>query len=401
MLFLMCKKIKYILSLSVGLFLLSAQPVFAAGPKEPSIFSHPLAVIMVMLMALLLIIIAVLANKLIRKAGIKAKVVKRLKAKQSNPATLLTIFFLLLSSAIFAQDPKTKDVVNTTVGTIGGLAPSTFYLMAIVLLAEVAIAVVLFFHLQLLLTNQEKELIAAEPELAARPALSWWDRFNKLRPVEQEADLDLGHDYDGIRELNNRLPPWWLYGFYLTIVIAVIYLWRFHVSHKGPSSKQEYERSVVIAEARIKETLKLKGDPIDENTVTLLTAAADIADGKLIFQKSCITCHKEGGGGDVGPNLTDDFWIHGGDLKSIFKTIRYGFNAMPQWQMAYSNKQIAQVASFVKTLKGTNPPNPKAAQGELYKEEIKPLADSAALNKKMKPVADSAALKQKQKPVNQ
>jgi cytochrome c oxidase cbb3-type subunit 3 len=276
--------------------------------------------------------------------------------------------------------------VKATADTIGGLAPSTFYLMAIVLLAEMAIALVLFVHLRFLLTKQEKELLLAEPGLMARPALSWWDRFNKLRPVEQEADLDLGHDYDGIRELNNRLPPWWLYGFYLTIVIAGIYLWRFHVAHTGPSSKQEYERSVAIAEARIKETLKQKGETIDENTVTLLTAAADIAEGKLIFQRSCITCHKEGGGGDVGPNLTDDYWIHGGDIKNIFKTIRYGFNAMPQWQMAYSNTQIARVASYVKSLKGTHPPNPKAPQGELYKEETKPVADSASLKEKKKPV---------------
>ncbi len=382
----MHKKTKYILSLFTGLLLLATQPVLAAGPQDPSVFSHPLAVIMILLMALLLIIIAVLANKLIRKAGIKAKVVKRLKTKQSNAATLVSIFFLLLSSAVFAQTPKTKDIVKTTADSIGGLAPTTFYLMAVVLLAEVAIAVVLFLHLRFLLTKQEKELLLAEPELMARPALSWWDRFNKLRPVEQEADLDLGHDYDGIRELNNRLPPWWLYGFYLTIVIAGIYLWRFEISHTGPSSKQEYERSVAIAEARIKEILKLKGETIDENTVTLLTAAADITEGKLIFQRSCITCHKEGAGGDVGPNLTDDYWIHGGDVKNIFKTIRYGFNAMPQWQNTYSNKQIAQVAGYVKSLKGTHPPNPKAPQGELYKEETKPVADSAALKQKKKPV---------------
>ncbi|HEY6063773.1 MAG TPA: cbb3-type cytochrome c oxidase N-terminal domain-containing protein [Chitinophagaceae bacterium] len=382
----MRKKTKYIQSLLAGSFLLATQPVFAAGPPEPSIFSHPLAVIMVMLMSIFLIIIAVLANKLIRKAGIKAKVVKRLRAKKSNTATLVTFLFLFLSSALFAQAPKTKDVVKATADTIGGLAPSTFYLMAIVLLAEMAVALVLFVHFRFLLTKEEKDLLRAEPQLMAKPALSWWDRFNKLRPVEQEADLDLGHDYDGIRELNNRLPPWWLYGFYLTIIIAGIYLWRFHIAHTGPSSKQEYERSVAIAEARIKETLKQKGETIDENTVTLLTAASDIAEGKLIFQRSCITCHKEGGGGDVGPNLTDDYWIHGGDIKNIFKTIRYGFNAMPQWQMAYSNKQIAQVASFVKSLKGTHPPNPKAPQGELYKEETKPVTDSASLKEKKKPV---------------
>jgi glycopeptide antibiotics resistance protein len=123
----MRKKLKYFISLLAGFLLMTAQPAFAGGPQEPSIFSHPLAVIMVMLMALLLIIIAVLANKLIRKAGIKAKVVKRLRAKQSNTATLLTIFFLLISATLFAQDPKAKKIADITANAIGGLAPTTFY----------------------------------------------------------------------------------------------------------------------------------------------------------------------------------------------------------------------------------------------------------------------------------
>jgi cytochrome c oxidase cbb3-type subunit 3 len=383
----MHKKSKYILSLLAGFLLLNTQPVFAAGSPDSSIFSHPLAVIMITVMVLLLIIIAVLALKLVNKAGVKAKVVKKLKEKQSDSKTLLTIFFLLASFSLFAQNPTGKDVTKSVADphTIGGLPYSTFYVMLAVIVAEIATIVALLFNARFLLSREEKQLILSDPSLIVKPSLTWWDRFNKLKPVEQEADLDLGHDYDGIRELNNRLPPWWIYGFYLTIIIAGIYLWRFHVSHKGPSSKQEYERSVAIAEARINETLKLKGDLIDENTVKLLTASADIEEGKLIYQKSCITCHKESGGGDVGPNLTDDYWIHGGDIKSIFKIVRYGFNAMPQWQMAYSNKQIAQVASYVKTLKGTNPPNPKAPQGELYKEETKPVTDSVSLKEKRSP----------------
>jgi cytochrome c oxidase cbb3-type subunit 3 len=208
--------------------------------------------------------------------------------------------------------------------------------------------------------------------------------------MEQEADLDLGHDYDGIRELNNRLPPWWLYGFYITIVIAGIYLWRFHVSHTGMSSKEEYEASVLTADHDIKEYLAKKGESVDENTVTILSASEDIAAGKSIFIKSCVACHKESGAGDVGPNLTDDYWLHGGDIKSVFKTIRYGINAMPQWQNSYSNKQIAQLASYVKSLKGSNPANPKAPQGELYKEEATPA----------KPAADSSVAKESKLTMN-
>jgi cytochrome c oxidase cbb3-type subunit 3 len=125
---------------------------------------------------------------------------------------------------------------------------------------------------------------------------------------------------------------------------------------------------MVAAKAQIDAYVKAKGEAVDENTVTLLTDKASLEEGKVIFEKSCVTCHKATGAGDVGPNLTDDYWLHGNDIKSVFKTIRYGFNAMPQWQMAYSNKQIQMVSSYVKSLHGTNPPNPKAPQGVEMKE---------------------------------
>jgi cytochrome c oxidase cbb3-type subunit 3 len=242
-----------------------------------------------------------------------------------------------------------------------------------IIFMELLVIVVLLLNIRALLQVEKVKLtvehLTEEERIAVKKnTLSWWDRFNKLRPVSQESELDLGHEYDGIRELNNRLPPWWLYGFYLTIIFAFVYIWRFHVSHTGPSSAQEYEASVAKAELRIADYLKSKGEAVDENSVTLLTGKEDLQEGKIIFEKSCATCHKITGAGDVGPNLTDDFWIHGNDIKNVFKTIRYGFNAMPQWQMAYSNKQIAQVASYVKSLHGTNPPNPKAPQGTEMKE---------------------------------
>jgi cytochrome c oxidase cbb3-type subunit 3 len=226
----------------------------------------------------------------------------------------------------------------------------------------------------------EAAVINIQTESEKKSRLSWWDKFNKLRPVTQEAELDLGHDYDGIRELNNRLPPWWLYGFYLTIVIAGIYLWRYHVSHTAPSSKEEFETEVANAELKVAEYLKMKGENVDENTVTLLTGAEDIAAGKAIFlnPQNCVTCHRADAGGNVGPNLTDDYWIYGGSIKDLFKTIKYGTNkGMRSWKDDLSAKQIAQVASYVKSLHGTNPPSPKEQQGELYKEEsTKPAADS-------------------------
>jgi cytochrome c oxidase cbb3-type subunit III len=357
------------------------QPVWAAGPPEPSIFSNALALTMLIVMLILLIIIAVLAGLLVSTADMKAK--KEKKASSITAASLFLIF-LLSSPAIIAQDATQADAATQTAKSasqvIGGLSASTFYIMVTVIFLELFIILALLINVKFLLKTEKEKLIAAlSPEEAKMPKITWWSRFNKFKPVEQEADIDLGHDYDGIRELDNRLPPWWLYGFYVTIVFAAVYLWRFHVSHTAPSSKEEYDQSVVRAELKLQEYLKLKGDAVNENTVTVLSGADDIAAGKKIFTTSCASCHKEAGGGDVGPNLTDEFWIHGGDIKSIFKVVKYGINAMPQWQNAYSNKQIAQVSSFIKLLKGTNPPNPKAPQGELYKEEesVKPVVDSA------------------------
>lgn len=378
-------KTKYTLGLLTALMMLAVQPVWAAGPPAPSVFSNPLALTFIILMILLLVIIGILANILIGAADVKLR--KKKKAgNQAALASVITLLLLLAVPALYAQDPAAAATAKTAPGTIAGMSSSTFYIMATVLFLELFIIIALLINIKFLLRT-EKERIVAETETPEERAnkLSWWDRFNSLRPVTEEASLDLGHDYDGIRELNNRLPPWWLYGFYACIIFAGIYLWRFHVSHTGPSSKQEYERSVASAELKIQEYLKQKGDAVDENTVTLLNGADDIAAGKAVFLKSCAACHTETGGGNIGPNLTDDYWIHGNDIKIMFKTIRYGINAMPSWQSQYSNKQIAQVASYIKVkLHGTNPPNPKAPQGTLMKEEAAPATPAA-------PAADSAA----------
>jgi cytochrome c oxidase cbb3-type subunit 3 len=347
------------------LLVILAQPVWAAGPPEPSIFSNPMAITLLIVMLILLIIIAVLAGLLVSTADMKAK-----KEKKTKPLTVASflLIFLLSSTVLFAQEATQAGAPAPQ--AIGGLSASAFYIMVTVIFLELFIILALLINVRFLLkTEKEKLIVALSPEEAKVPKINWWSRFNKFKPVEQEADIDLGHDYDGIRELDNRLPPWWLYGFYVTIVFAAVYLWRFHVSHTAPSSEQEYEQSIAKAELKLQEYLKLKGDAVNENTVTVLSASEDVAAGKKIYTTSCASCHKESGSGDVGPNLTDEYWMHGGDIKSIFKVVKYGINAMPQWQNAYSNKQLAQVASYVKMMKGTNPPNPKAPQGQLYKEE--------------------------------
>lgn len=359
--------------------LLQSQQVFAEDGNSHSIFTNPLALALLFVMILLLIVIGVLAYVLLGVADIRLQERKRDPA--NIPATVILLFLLLSAiSPAMAQGEDAKEVVAAS-STIGGMEASTFYIMNAVIFLEFLIIMGLLINIRFLIKKEQikqlhMDLSPEEIRELKKKNLSWWDKMNKMKPLGQEAELLLNHEYDGIRELDNRLPPWWLYGFYVTILFGVFYIWRFHISHTGPSSSEEYMAAVEKADLEIREYLKKKGDAVDENTVTLLVSAGDLGEGRSIFQRSCASCHKETGAGDVGPNLTDDYWLHGNDIKSVFKTIRYGINAMPQWQNTYSNKQIAQVASYVKSLHGTNPSSPKPPQGVEMKETA-PAADSA------------------------
>jgi cytochrome c oxidase cbb3-type subunit 3 len=219
------------------------------------------------------------------------------------------------------------------------------------------------------ISNKAMPAVTAEGKPA--PKRSWfWDKFNAAATLEQEKDVLLDHNYDGIQELDNSLPPWWKYGFYVTIVVACIYLYRFHISHDAPSSKEEFLAEMQKGEEQKAAYLAGSANNVDENTVTLLTDAMEIGAGKELFVKNCAPCHLPDGGGIVGPNLTDDYWLHGGGIKDVFKSIKYGWQdkGMKSWKDDFSPKQIQQLASFVKSLKGTHPATPKAPQGELYIE---------------------------------
>lgn len=377
----MQKRKRHLVLICAAVLFLLGQPVWAAGPPAPSPFDNPMIVLMVILMIVLLFVIGILANVLLGVADVKRKKEKENRANSKIVATVL--LFLLSATYSFAQDVNAEVKTVATDDSIAGMATSVFYTMGTVIFIELLVILVLLINVRLLLRaeKQKKEIGVAPVKIVRKKISNIWEKLNSFKPVEQEADIDLGHDYDGIRELDNRLPPWWLYGFYLTIIVSCIYLWRFHISHTGPTSQQEYETAVADADIEIKEYLKKKGESVDENTVVYLPGADDLAAGKNFFIQSCKACHKESGAGEVGPNLTDKYWMHGGDIKSIFKTIRYGINAMPQWQNSYSNKQIAQIASYVKSLQGTNPANAKEPQGTLYEEKeepVKPAMDSAA-----------------------
>ena len=211
-----------------------------------------------------------------------------------------------------------------------------------------------------------------------------YDRAWNIAPSAKEADMDLGHDYDGIRELDNSLPPWWLWMFYGTIIFSGAYLWYYNISQKGPSQLQEYEIAMEVAELQKAQQLSAQGNMIDETSVTVLTDEAAIAEGKEIYTANCAVCHGHAGEGLVGPNFTDKYWVHGGSINDIFSVIKYGVpeKGMISWKDQLRPAAIQKVSSYILTFQGTNPPNQKEAEGELYEpkvvEELAPQAEGTA-----------------------
>ncbi|NII27803.1 c-type cytochrome [Pseudoflavitalea sp. X16] len=350
--------------------------LFAQAPA-PAAIEDPFVVTMIIIMILLALIIGLLAWVVLGSAQVyleKSKQEEATAEKKSNPVTAAaTVLAALLGSlAVQAEETGAGVVVKAH-----NISDTAFYTMAGVIFLELIVIGALLYNLRVLLEirKKKKAVLAGAP---VKPALNWWARLNKFRPVEQESSLDLGHEYDGIRELDNRLPPWWLYGFYLTIIFAGIYLWRYHVSHTAPSSGEEYQLAVKAAEVKRAEFLKKAANNVDENTVEYLPASDDLAAGQKIYATTCFPCHGKQGEGGVGPNLTDDYWLHGGSVKDIFKTIKYGVpeKGMKSWKDDYSPVQLAQLTSYIRSIKGTNPPNAKAAQGTIYQEEGAKAGDS-------------------------
>ena len=199
-----------------------------------------------------------------------------------------------------------------------------------------------------------------------------WERLNRkawnIVPIEKEKDIILAHPHDGIYELDNDLPPWWLGLFYGSIVFAVVFIGYNHFSEYGQTTAEEYEASIKTAEIQIEKYLAGQANLVDESNVTMLEDEAGIAQGAKIYKERCIACHGAFGEGGIGPNMTDEYWLHGGGIKDVFKTVKYGVagKGMQAWKDDLTASQMHQVSSFILTLQGTNPPNGKEPQGDLY-----------------------------------
>ncbi len=207
---------------------------------------------------------------------------------------------------------------------------------------------------------------------------SWWAKWNQKLygyvPVEEEETIMLDHNYDGIRELDNHLPPWWKWLLYGSIVWAFFYLIAYHVTDSLPLQTEEYNTEVAYADEQIRKMKAANpGTVIDENSVVFTSDAAALMDGQQTFKNICSSCHRMDGGGDIGPNLTDQYWKHGGSIKDVFKVVRDGVpnTNMVSWGGALSPEKMQNVSSYLLTLQGTNPPNGKAPEGDLFVPEAK------------------------------
>jgi cytochrome c oxidase cbb3-type subunit 3 len=173
------------------------------------------------------------------------------------------------------------------------------------------------------------------------------------------------HEVDGIQEYDNHLPNWWLYSLYGAIVFAAGYWYHYHSAGFGdsPAAAYKYERERELAA----QAMQIKvGEATPEALVALTKDPNAVALGRQVFASTCAACHRADGGGNVGPNLTDDFWLHGNAPDRIFRTIASGVpdKGMPAWQPQLGALKTQAVTAYVLGLRGTNVPGGKSAQGE-------------------------------------
>ncbi len=355
--------------LSVPATLFAAETTASSGNSF-----NPLLMGLLGLIIVLLFVIGMMGSTLVQLGYAYRDKLRKERSNGSGiaKALLFLLAFGAMSFSAAAQEAAEAVAAAPVSTSIGGLPKVEFYVLigAIILeLLTIGVLIILTRVLIRAIMLRPGEEAAKAAAIAKTKRVPFWDRFNAAVAIEKEEDIMLDHDYDGIKELDNSLPPWWKYGFYLTIVIGVIYVWYYHFG-SGPSQEDEFLAEVKKGEQEVAAYLAKSASNVDENTVVMLDASG-IGAGKGIFESNCAACHAaDGGGNAVGPNLTDQYWLHGGSLQDVFKSIKYGWpsKGMKSWKDDFSPMQLAQLASFVKSLQGTTPATPKEPQGEMYIE---------------------------------
>lgn len=343
----------------IALILTTVTPFVTYGAnsiaKASGMSDAMLLTLMISIILLLLLIILAL-SKSIKSVSNSFKVEQTTQnnSKGDLKAPLSLLILSVFSFSAFAQgETETSSFI---------MSNGLFWILTTIILILSAIVFMLYRSLKSLIKEAHGEDLSLGNE----------GFFGSSVPIEQEEEIMLDHVYDGIRELDNDLPPWWVYMFYATIIFSVIYLIRFQVTGHGKTGAEEWEIEMAIAEAQKEQRIAEIGeDMITEHNVTYLTAEASIQAGEAIYKGNCASCHGPLGEGGVGPNLSDKYWIHGGSIKDIFSVIKYGVpeKGMIAWEAIFKPEQIQEVASYIITLEGTNPANAKAPEGDLYERD--------------------------------
>ncbi|EOZ92382.1 Cytochrome c oxidase subunit CcoP [Indibacter alkaliphilus LW1] len=293
-------------------------------------------------------------------------------------AFVLILMGMLMCIPTFAQSSELQWVEN-----LQQMDSSQLTLLVIlgIILGVILILLLLMVYLMSFMAEVFKK---QNPELADQP--SWWEEFKlnyivgRMKPVgsKEEKDLQLDHSYDGIVELDNHMPPWLANVFYITIAFAVAYFTYYSVLGLGKTQLEEYEEELRIAAIQIEEYKSKAASSIDETNVVFDATREALTSGKNIYDANCAACHASDGGGGVGPNLTDEYWIHGGSIEDIFKIVKYGVveKGMIPWQDQLSPEEMQQVSSYIMTLTNTTPANPKEPQGDKYEPAIEEPIDA-------------------------
>jgi cytochrome c oxidase cbb3-type subunit 3 len=334
-----------------------AQDVAVAVVTEKSTGKYQMMRYILTGMAILLLLIIMVMANAVASAG-KIYWEREKKKNISNKISSLLVLMLLIGITSHAQETVTPPAPGI---------PHDIYIFFILVALEFVIIMVLSGML-LKFLKVEKEVSIAKPAKAIA-FKNIFQKMNQTVAIEEEHSLDLNHDYDGIRELDNKVPAWWRYAFYASILFGGIYMYRMFVTDTIPNQLQELDEANYVAAIQKAEYLKHAANNVDENTVIMLDASA-IAEGSALFTKNCLACHGDKGQGGVGPNLTDEYWLHNGGIKDIFHSIKYGWpeKGMKAWKDDFSPVQIAQLSSYIKSIQGTNPPGGKEPQGTVFTE---------------------------------
>jgi cytochrome c oxidase cbb3-type subunit 3 len=352
-------------------------------PEKLSVWTSGAGLLMIATIVVLMAVIYILGS--IVKTLVEEDTLETARAMKAKKG-LLTILILVSSSmTTMAQD---ATLAVDRVPMILDMEATVFWVLFGVLFFEFVIILMLCFVLYKFLLR--KGLIRSF-KTALPPWLQWNTLMGSNKPLEHEAEQLIAHDYDGIQELDNGMPPMLKYIFIGSILFAVYYMFDYHVLNASPLSIAEYEAQMEKGKQDRLEYIKKAGASVDENTVTLLNDASMLAGGEKIYANNCVACHGNKGQGGVGPNLTDAYWLHGGDIHSIFKSVKYGIpeKGMRSWQSEIKPADLQAVVSYIiTTFENKNVAGGKAPQGNLYQAVA---SDSSKSNA----AADSSAVPSK------